>query len=51
MEGGGLRGMKDAVSVDEGGEIGEDSMVIWTKEDEKEMMETVRMGRVMKNEK
>ena len=30
MEGGGLRGMKDAVSVDKGGEIGEESMVIWT---------------------
>jgi len=55
MEGGGLRGMKDAVSDDEGGEIGEEGVYgevdMWEKEDDKEMMETMRMGRGKKNEK
>jgi len=54
MEGVGLRGMKDAVSDDEGGVVGEEGVYgevdMWEKEQDEEMIKTMRMGRGKKRD-
>jgi len=49
MEGTGLRGMKNAVSDDEGDVVGDEGVYgevdMWEKEQDKEMMETMKRGR------